>query len=434
MRAVLNRLFSLDLYHTTVRRELFAGLATFSTMIYIIFVNPRILSQAGMNYEAVMGATIIISAISSILMGIWANYPFALAPGMGINAYIAYAIIIDKQIPWQQALGACFWSGVIFLLLNITGVRKKIMDVLPVDLRIGTAGGIGLFLAFLGFKSVEIVVPNPNTILSLGDMSQPQVYLTGVGVVLITSLLALRINGAIFITTMLLWVIGLLFGLTEWQGFFGMPPSIAPTLMQADLMGSLRPELAVPIISLVFVMVFDTAGTISALLGQGILPVLHTERPRLRRAMDCDAIGTMLGGLLGTAPITTYLESVTGMTAGGRTGLTAVVVGILFLFALFLAPFAASIPPFATAPALIVLGALMLKGAKYMDWSDPTEYIPGFIILITIPMTFSISAGISLGILTYPIVKVMSGKAKQVHWLVYLIALLFSIKFLIDRL
>ena len=430
MKQFLERAFHLEKNQTNIKAEIIAGFTTFSTMIYIIFVNPRILSEAGMDYGAVMVATILASCFASFYMGLRANYPFALAPGMGLNAYFTYGIVIGGGHPWEIALGACFIAGIIFLLLNVTGIRELIMDAIPTDLRLGTAGGIGLFLAFIGFKSVNIVVPDERTLLTLGIMTDPEIILTGFGVIMITALLALEVKGAIFICILLNWVIGLMVGLIEWKGFFSLPPSPLPTFLKLDIMGALNPDLIPIILSFVFVAIFDTAGTLLGLAHHGNFLTPEGKIPRSRKALNADALGTILGATLGTAPFTTYLESATGITAGGRTGLTATTVAILFLTALFISPFASSIPAFATAPALIVIGALMMKQASKLDWDDLTEFIPGFITLITIPMTFSIPTGVALGFVTYPLIKLLTGKVRETSLIVWIIALLFATKFL----
>lgn len=429
MYKFLDRIFHLKENNTTVKTELVAGLTTFSTMIYIIFVNPRILSEAGMDYGSVMVATIIASFVASLCMGLMANYPFALAPGMGLNAYFTYGIVLGLGHRWETALGACFIAGWMFLLLNLLGIRQKIMEAIPTDLRLGTAGGIGLFLAFIGFRSIKIVIPHEATLLTLGDMTDPGIILTGWGVIAITSMLTLQVKGAIFITTLMNWFIGLVLGLVEWQGFFGMPPNPAPTFMKLDVMGALTPAFIPVIMSFIFVAIFDTAGTLLGLAEHGKFLTREGKIPRARRAMNADAIGTIVGATLGTAPFTTFLESATGITAGGRTGLTATVVAFMFLFALFIGPFAHSVPPFATAPALIVIGALMMKQASRLEWDDPTEFVPGFITMITIPMTFSIATGVALGFVTYPFLKLFTGRVREVSWIVWLIAAIFGLKF-----
>ncbi len=430
MKQLIERTFHLEENQTTVKTEVLAGLTTFSTMIYIIFVNPRILSEAGMDYGAVMVATIIATFLASLYMGVKANYPFALAPGMGLNAYFTYGIVIGEGHPWEVALGACFIAGLVFLLLNVTGIRENIMNAIPTDLRLGTAGGIGLFLAFIGFKSISLVVPDEKTLLTLGNVTNPEILFAGLGIVLITALMAINVRGAIFICTMVLWALGLLLGYIEWQGLFSLPPNPLPTLLKLDILGALDLYMLPVILSFIFVAIFDTAGTLLGLAQHGKFLTPEGKIPRTRKALNADAIGTIAGSVLGTAPFTTYLESATGISAGGRTGLTATTVAILFLLTLFIAPLASSVPPFATAPALIVIGALMVKQTSQIDWEDMTEFVPGFITLITIPMTFSIATGVALGFVTYPIIKLLSGKVKETNWIVWVIASLFCTKFI----
>lgn len=418
MMQLLEKAFSLKENGTTVKTELLAGLTTFSTMSYIIFVNPLILSETGMDYGSVMTATVLASFAATLYMALFANYPFALAPGMGLNAYFTYGVVIGAGHPWEKALGACFFAGIIFLILNALKIREKIVEAIPKDLRLGTAAGIGLFLAFIGFKSIHIVVPSEQTLLTLGDMSDPAIILSGVGVILTASLMALRVQGAIFICIFLNWCLGLLFGLVEWKGIFGMPPNPLPTFLKLDFAAALDASFIPVILSFVFVAIFDTAGTLLGLANHGKFMTPDGKIPRIRQAMNADALGTVLGSVLGTAPFTTYLESAAGISAGGRTGLTAATVAVFFLAALFIAPFASSIPPFATAPALIVIGALMMKQARAIDWDDLTEFVPGFITLITIPMTFSIATGVSLGFITYPFLKLFTGRIREVSWIV----------------
>ena len=427
---LLERVFSLERNKTTAKTEILAGFTTFSTMIYIIFVNPLILSEAGMDYGAVMVATIIATCIASLYMGLRANYPFALAPGMGLNAYFTYGIVLGEGHPWETALGACFLAGLIFLILNITGVREMIMNSIPTDLRLGTAGGIGLFLAFIGFKSVDLIVPHEKTLLTLGNITDPQIIFAGIGVVLITALMTLNVKGAIFYCTLLNWGAGILLGLVEWKGLFSLPPNPMPTFMKLDIIGALDPHIIPVVLSFVFVAIFDTAGTLLGLAQHGNFLTTEGKIPRTRKVLNADAIGTITGSILGTAPFTTYLESATGISAGGRTGLTATTVALLFLTALFIAPLASSIPPFATAPALIVIGALMVKQTSQLNWEDMTEFVPGFIILIAIPMTFSIPTGVALGFVTFPLIKLLTGRVRETNWVVWLIALLFCTKFL----
>ncbi|ADI38166.1 putative permease MJ0326 [Waddlia chondrophila 2032/99] len=430
MRSFLERTFHLEKNQTSIKTEILAGFTTFSTMIYIIFVNPRILSEAGMDNGAVMTATIIATFFASFYMGLRANLPFALAPGMGLNAYFTYGIVIGEGYSWETALGACFLAGIIFLILNQAGIREAIMNSIPADLRLGTAGGIGLFLAFIGFKSINLVVPDEKTLLTLGNIKDPQIILAGTGVIMITVLMTLNVRGAIFICALFNWGIGLFLGLVEWKGLFSLPPTPLPTFMKLDILGALDLQILPVVLSLVFVAIFDTAGTLLGLASHGNFLTPEGRIPRTHQALNADAFGTIAGSIFGTAPFTTYLESATGISAGGRTGLTAVTVAFLFLTALFIAPLASSIPPFATAPALIVIGALMVKQTRLLDWEDMTEFVPGFITLIAIPMTFSIPTGVALGFVAFPSIKLLTGKVRETNWIVWVIALLFCTKFL----
>lgn len=409
MNTLIERLFSLKEHKTTISREFFAALTTFSTMAYIIFVNPMILKDAGLDFGAVMSATIITTALSSLLMGIWANYPYALAPGMGINAYIAYSVIQQQNISWQAALGASFFAGLIFLVLNLSGIRRKIIEALPVGLQHGTAAGIGLFLVVIGFShSIE---------------THPALMMFGT--IAAAILVWLDIKGALLIVTVSLWGWALAQNEVPFEGFFGIPPSLDPTLFHLDFMGALEPKTLLLMLSLVFVTLFDTAGSLAA-LGSLQKGTHQKDGLRLQRAMDTDGIGTMLGAIFGTTPVTTYLESATGISTGGRTGLVAVFVALFFLLFLFLTPFAASIPPFATSPALIVIGFLMAKNIRKIDREDIAECASGWLTFLLIPLAFSIGTGVGAGLIAYPILKFMVGEGKAVPTLVYIITALFA--------
>lgn len=429
MRQLLEWVFDLKRHQSSIRKECVAGLTTFSTMAYIIVVNPLILATAGMDYAAVMAATILSAALSTLIMGALANYPFALAPGMGVNAYFTYTLVVGLHVPWQIALGASFLAGLLFLLLTITGFRQLIIVALPESLRIALSGGIGFFLAFIGLKNVGAIVPSSATFVSLGDVTQPEVLLTGLGVALIAALMSRGINGAILITLVLLWIVGMLLGLATWQGFVAWPPSLSPTWLQLDIVGALQPEFWGITLAFLFIAIFDATGTLTALGHQGRFLNREGQMPRLGRAFYADSIGTMAAALLGSSTISTYLESGAGVASGGRTGLTALVVAGLFLVALFFSPFASSIPHFATAPALIVVGALMMRSLSHLQWEDPSEYIPGFVVLVSVPLTFSLATGIALGLILHPIVKLLCGRAREVHWLSWLLGALSAFKF-----
>lgn len=422
-------MFNLKAHGTTVGRELLAGATTFSTMAYVLFVNPQILEKAGMDFGAVMAATALAAILATLCMGLVANYPFALAPGMGLNAYFTYGIVMGEGHSWEAALGACFVSGILFLILTFLKIRETIMHAVPPALRHATTAGIGLFLAFIGLRNVGIVSSHEATLLTLGTVTSPEAILTGLGIVAIGVLMELEIKGAMLIAVLLNWLIGLLLGLVQWKGLIAAPPSLSPTFLQLDIAGALHPEYLSVILSLVFVSLFDTAGTLLGLADQGGFLTKEGKLPRANSALFNDAIGTVAGSLLGTSPITTYLESGSGISVGGRTGLTSVFVALFFFLALFFSPLAASIPSFATAPILIVLGGLLMRPLHHINWDDPVDFIPAFVILMSIPFTFSIATGIALGFILYPLLRLFTGRGNEVHPIVWLLAFLFGLHF-----
>ncbi len=426
----LERFFKLKEHGTTVRQELVAGLTTFSTMAYIVFVNPAVLQAAGMDPGAVMMATIFSAVAATLIMALYANYPFALAPGMGLNAYFAYAIVLGEGIPWQTALGATFLAGGVFLLLNILQIRALIMQAIPHSLRLSLTGGIGLFLAFIGLQSIHIVVPHAETIVSVGPLATPQILLAGIGLVIACVLFAKGYRAAILISIVTTWLLGLVFGFAEWNGLVAFPPDPSPTFMQMDLRGAFSGQVWSIILAFTLIAVFDAAGTITGLAEQGNFVDKNGRVPRLNRIFLADAVGTMLSGVFGTSPMTTYVESAAGVTAGGRTGLTALIVALLFLACLWFSPLASSIPMYATAPALILIGSFLLAPIRNLPWDDPIELIPCFVVLITVPLAFSISTGIALGLILFPLGKLLVGRAKEVHWLAWVLGALFVVKFL----
>jgi len=412
-----------------LKREVLAAVTTFTTMAYVVVVNPFILSQAGMDFGAVMTATILTSAFATFLMGIFARYPFALAPGMGLNAYFAYSVVLGKGVSWEAALGACFFAGLILIVLNMLGIRKALMEAIPAGIRTGTIAGIGIFLMFIGLREAGLVTGHEQTLIAMGKVSAPEVLLTVLGVVAIVAMLHLEIPGAVLIAIFLNWAAGLLLGLAEWKGVVALPPSLAPTFLALDLKAALSPELIPIILSFVFINIFEAAGTILGLAKSCGALDSEGKVPRVKRAFFCDSGGTLLGSLLGTSPITTYLESASGISCGGRSGLTALLVSLFFLCTLFFSPLAASIPAFATAPALIVVGGLMAATMRELPWEDATEYFPGLIALIAIPLTFSIAGGIGIAFFCYAGVKLLTGKVKETGWLTWLITALFLLQF-----
>lgn len=408
--------------------EVIAGITTFATMAYIIVLNPQILSEAGMDFDSVFFATVICSAFTTLLMGLWARYPFALGPGMGVNAYFAFGLILNQGISWQVALGICFWSAVILLALNCAGWRERILDSIPVSLRHATAGGIGLFLIFIGFQNVCLILPSEATLVCMGDAGSPQVYLTFLGIILITALLVRNVAGAFLWVLALLASIAWIFGLHPFQGIVALPSWPKATFFQLDLIQSLHPQMWPYILTFVFIGLIDAIGTVIALGQQGAF-LLEKKLPSAGRVLACDAIGTLGTSVLGSSPMTTFLESGSGIAAGGRTGLTAVVVAFLFFMALFFQPLIESIPLFATAPALIIVGIMMTKCLKDVKWDDPTEAIPAAMTLASIPLTYSVASGIAIGFISYPLIKLLSGYRNQTSPLLWVTAFLFAIKF-----
>ena len=422
-------MFQLQANQTNIKTECLAGLTTFSTMSYIIFLNPQILQQTGMDFGAVMAATILASSLATLGMGLLANFPFALAPGMALNAFFTYGMVMGSGFSWQTALGICFLGALLLLLLTVLGIRQKVMHAIPPSLRAATTGGIGLFLAFIGLKNVGLVEAHSQTIITLGNLARPEVILAALGVIVTAALLSRKIPGAIFLGILMNWMLGLLFGLVKWNGIVALPPSLEPTFLKLDLLSALQPAAIPLLISLVFVAMLDSAGTLLGLADQARLLDQKGQLPRANRALFNDSLGSIGGAIFGTSPVSIYLESSAGISAGGRTGLTAVFVAAFFLLALFFTPFASSIPYFATSPILIITGALLLKPLRKLNWQEPAEFIPAFIILLAIPLTFSISTGIALGFITYPLIQLLAGRVREVHWMVWLLALLFGLKF-----
>ncbi len=422
--------FKFQEHKTNLKTEIIAGITTFMTMAYIIFVNPQILSNAGMDFDAVMTATILIAGISCILMGLLTNYPFALASGMGLNAFFAY--VVAAEYGWQAALGAVFISGIVFFILAVSGGIQFIDVAVPTTLKRAVAAGIGLFIAFIGLQNGGIIVADEATQVALGELTAQGPLLTLIGLLIMAVLMARRVKGSILLGILLTTVVGFFIGFTDppaaLSDIFGAPGSLSPVLLELDLKAALSIPFFV-IFSFVFVDVFDTMGT---LLGTGARAGFLDEKgclPRVNRAMLADAFGTMGGALMGTSTVTTYVESTAGISEGGRTGFTAIVVGILFFLTLFLAPLAGFIPAEATAPALIIVGVLMMGAVKKIDFDDFTEALPAFLTIIFMPLAYSIADGIAFGFIAYPVVKLVSGRCKEVHWLVYILAVISLIHF-----
>ncbi len=428
---MLERYFELAKHGTSVRQEVLAGATTFLTMAYIIVVNPAILSDTGMDFGAVFVATCLAAAFGTLIMGIGANYPFALAPGMGLNAYFAYAVVGGLGISWQVALGAVFISGVLFLIISVLPLREWIVNAIPTSLKLAISAGIGFFLAIIALQNAGVVVAHPATMVTLGNLTTPDTVLAGVGFVLMIALDYRRVPGAVLIGILSIAVVGILLGISEFQGVASMPPSMLPTLLQMDIAGALQVGLITIIFAFLFVDLFDSSGTLVGLGHRAGFLDKQGRMPRLKNALLADSSATVAGSMLGTSTTTTYIESASGIKAGGRTGLTAVTVAGLFLLALFLSPLAQSIPAYATAPALLFVACLMARGLAEVDWEDPTEYAPAVVTAIGMPLTYSIADGIGLGFITYALTKILSGKLQQASPAVLLIAALFVLRFIL---
>lgn len=427
----MERYFKLSEHGSNVRTEVIAGITTFLTMAYIIFVNPDILSTTGMDRNAVFIATCLAAAVGSVVMGLWANWPIGMAPGMGLNAFFAFTVVGAMGFTWQQALGAVFISGLIFLFLSATGIRRWLIAGIPVSMRSGVAAGIGMFLGIIAMKSAGLVVGNEATLVSLGDLTNTGTLLAILGFFIIVALDALKVKGSILIGILVITVSSILLGVSEFGGVMSMPPSIAPTFLQLDIMGALHYGIFHVILVMVLVEVFDATGT---LIGVAKRAGLLSEGPAhqnkgLSRALMADSTAITAGSLLGTSSTTAYVESASGVQAGGRTGLTALVVGVLFLLAMFFAPLAGSVPAYATAPALLYVATLMVRELAEIEWDDVTEAAPAVLTALAMPFTYSIANGLAFGFISYALIKLLTGKASQVHLATWIVAALFVIKF-----
>lgn len=425
---MINRVFRLDEHRTTVSREIAAGVTTWLAMAYIAIVNPQILADAGMDQGAVFTATCLATAIACAAMGLYANYPIALAPGMGINAFFAYGVVLGMGHPWQTAMGALFISGVCFVLISVLPIRTWIINAFPRSLKLATAAGIGFFLAIIAMRNAGIVVGDEATLVALGDVTSWSVALAVAGLILIAALDALKKTGAILIGMLAVTAAGLLAGEASWQGTVAAVPSLAPTFLQLDIRAAFDMVFFGIIFAFLFTDLFDTSGTLIAVGRQGGLLDDEGNLPRLKQAVIVDSGASVLGSLLGTSSVTSYIESAAGVKAGGRTGLSAVVVAVLFLLTLFLSPLAATIPPFATAAALLFVACVMIRNMTEIDWDDATEYVPAVVLAVTIPFSFSIANGIAAGFITYAAIKLVSGRFDQLKPAVGVLAVLFVAK------
>lgn len=425
---MLEKLFKLSEHGTNVRTELLAGLTTFLTMAYIIFVNPAMMADAGIDPGAAFVATCLAAAIGSLVMGLWANYPIALAPGMGLNAFFSYTVVGSMGYSWEVALGAVFLSGLMFFLLSIFRIREWIINSIPMALRSAIAAGIGLFLALIALKNAGIVIDHPETLVAMGDLTQPDALLAAGGFAVIVALAYRKVTGAVMIGILLVTAISLLTGLSQADGVVSAPPSLTPTFMQLDIKGALEVGMLSIIFAFLFVDLFDTSGTLIGVAQRANLADKDGKMPRLGRALMADSTATMAGAALGTSTTTSYIESAAGTAAGGRTGLTACVVALLFLLSLFFSPLAGAVPAFATAPALLFVAVLMTGGLVQVDWDDLTEAAPVVITAIMMPLTFSIANGIAAGFIVWTAIKLLSGRWRDLNLSLYILAGLFIIK------
>jgi len=425
----MHSFFEFTARDTTPKREVLAGATTFLTMAYIIVVNPGIMAAAGIDPGAAFVATCLAAAIGSAAMGLWANLPIALAPGMGLNAYFAFAVVGGMGIAWPVALGAVFLGGVLFFAVSVSGAREWLVRGIPMGLKLGIAAGIGFFLGLIGLRGMGVVVDHPATLVGLGALGSVPALLGCAGFALIAGLSARRVPGAIVIGVLATAAAGLPFGLTKFQGVLGLPPSLAPTLLQLDIVGALGLGVLSIVFTFFLVDLLDNTGTLIATTQRAGLLRPDGTVPGLGRALQADSGGAMVGAVLGTSTTVSYIESAAGIEAGGRTGLTALTVAACFLLALFAAPLATAIPAFATAPALLFVACLMAQALGGIDWEDASEYVPAVVTTLAMPFTFSIATGIGLGFLAYVAIKVIAGRYREVHGAVWLIAGLSAVKF-----
>jgi AGZA family xanthine/uracil permease-like MFS transporter len=440
MRDFLQKVFHLKQHGTDFKKEFIAGLTTFAAMSYVLVVNPSILSAGGMPIEGLITVTALAACLGTLLMAIMTNYPIAMAPGMGLNAFFAFTICLTREIPWDAALGIVFWNGVLFLILSLTGVRTKIAEAIPAALKIGVQCGIGLFIAFIGLKNAGLVVDHPATFVTIGDLSSPVTLLALAGVLLTIVLVLKKVTGAILISVVVLTLIGLFIPtengyLTQHtDSIIGMPDSISNTWFAMDIMYPIT-HFATTwdlIFALLFVNMFDTIGTLIGVSRRANLLDAQGKLPKMGKAMNADAAASVVGAAIGTSPVTSYVESAAGVSAGGRTGLTSIVVALCFLLSLFLTPVMKVIPLMATTPALIMVGILMMESIRQLDFDDLTALATSTVALLAMPLTFSISEGIALGFITYVGIMLGTGRYKEVTWITYLMAAIFVLRYVLD--
>ncbi|MGQ2392936.1 adenine permease AdeP [Salmonella enterica] len=427
-QGMLERVFKLREHGTTARTEVIAGFTTFLTMVYIVFVNPQILGVAGMDTSAVFVTTCLIAAFGSILMGLFANLPVALAPAMGLNAFFAFVVVQAMGLPWQVGMGAIFWGAVGLLLLTIFRVRYWMIANIPVSLRVGITSGIGLFIGMMGLKNAGVIVANPETLVSIGNLTSHSVLLGVLGFFIIAILASRNIHAAVLVSIIVTTLLGWIMGDVHYNGIVSAPPSVTSVVGHVDLAGSFNLGLAGVIFSFMLVNLFDSSGTLIGVTDKAGLADEKGKFPRMKQALFVDSISSVTGAFVGTSSVTAYIESSSGVSVGGRTGLTAVVVGILFLLVIFLSPLAGMVPPYAAAGALIYVGVLMTSSLARVNWQDLTESVPAFITAVMMPFSFSITEGIALGFISYCVMKIGTGRLRDLSPCVVIAALLFVLK------
>ena len=428
-RSIVDRYFRLTENGTDIHTELIAGLTTFLTMVYIVFVNPQILGNAGMDKGAVFVATCIAAAVSTLVMAFYANYPIALAPGMGLNAFFAFTVVLGYKYTWQQALAGVFCSGAIFFLISVFRLREYIINSIPKNLKLAISAGVGLFLGIIALEEAKIVVAHPVTLVTLGDLKQLPAVLCLLGFVVIVALNSRNVIGGTLIGILAVTFIGLPLGLAQFSGLIAAPPSLAPTFLQLDFSRVTELTFLIVIFSFLFVDLFDNAGTLIGVAHRAGLLDPQGNLPRMKQALLADSFAAMFGALIGTSTTTSYIESAAGVSAGGRTGLTAAFVALFFLLALFFSPLAGMIPTYASAAALLYVACVMTQGLAEIDWRDMTEYAPAVVAAVTMPLTYSIATGIGLGFITYALAKLIAGRLDEAKPAVLVLALVFAIKF-----
>jgi len=430
MKQILDQFFKLKENKTSIKKEFVAGFTTFITMAYIIFVNPQIMAQSGMDQGAIFVGTCVAASVACIFMGLYANWPIGLAPGMGLNAFFTYTVVGEMGYSWETALGAVFLAGILFFIISVTNLRRWMIDSIPMNLRVAIGSGVGLFIGFIGLKSGGIILNNDVTYLSLGDFSKYQTILAALGFLIISVLAVRKINGAIIIGVLIVTLISLLIGLVEYNGLLAYPPNIYPTFMKLDILGALDVAMISVIMSFLFVNLFDTTGTLLGVASRANLIDDNGNAKNLNKALAVDSSSSIFGTFFGCSPVTSYIESSAGVESGGKTGMVSVVVGLFFILAIFLSPLAAMVPPYATSGALIYVAVLMLSSMERLNWKSSIDILPALIIIVMIPFTFSIADGIALGFLTYVVLKVGSGNIREISSGAWFLTLIFLSKFI----